>query len=162
MDRLQKKGLVGLVYWENGFRNLTSSKCPVQKMEDFVGLRLRVMQNEVFQQSFGLLGARATQLPFSELFSALESKAVDAQENPYNTILSSRFYEVQKYLSITRHAYSPWIMLVSQKWWEQLSVEERKLLQDAALASRGFRACRYAGGGGQGGHCAEAEGDAGQ
>jgi tripartite ATP-independent transporter DctP family solute receptor len=119
--KLQEKGLVGLVYWENGFRNLTNSKRPVNKMEDFDGIKLRVMQNNVFLTSFNTLGANAVPMSFSELFGALETKTVDGQENPFNTILSSKFYEVQKYLTVTNHVYSPWIVLVSKKWWDQLS-----------------------------------------
>lgn len=138
MDKLQEKGLVGLTYWENGFRNLTNSKRPISKLEDLDGVKLRVMQNEVYLDSFKLMGANAIPLPFSELFSALETKTVDGQENPYNTILSSKFYEVQKYLSVTNHVYSPWIMTVSKKWWDQLSKDEQKVLRDAALASRDF------------------------
>lgn len=138
MDKLQEKGLVGLAYWENGFRNLTNSKRPVTKLEDLDGIKLRVMQNEVYLESFKLMGANAIPLPFSELFSALETKTVDGQENPYNTILSSKFYEVQKYLSVTNHVYSPWIMTVSKKWWDQLSKDEQKVLADAAKASRDF------------------------
>lgn len=138
MDRLQPAGLVGLVYWENGFRNLTNSKRPVQKMEDFDGIKLRVMQNNVYLESFKTLGANAVPMPFSELFGALETKTVDGQENPYNTILSSKFFEVQKYLSVTNHVYSPWIVLVSKKWWDGLSKDEQKVLMDAAKASREF------------------------
>jgi TRAP-type transport system periplasmic protein len=77
-------------------------------------------------------------LPFSELFTALETKAVDGQENPYNTILSSKFYEVQKYLTVTNHVYSPWIVTVSKKWWDGLSKDEQKILADAAVKSRDF------------------------
>ncbi|MFM2118683.1 MAG: hypothetical protein RL722_151 [Pseudomonadota bacterium] len=138
MAKLEEKGLVGLVYWENGFRNLTNTKRPVQKLEDLDGIKLRVMQNNVYLDSFKLLGANAIPLPFSELFSALETKTVDGQENPYNTILSSKFYEVQKYLSITNHVYSPWIITVSKKWWDGLSKDEQKVLRDAAIASRDF------------------------
>lgn len=138
MDKLPEKGLVGLVYWENGFRNLTNSKRPVQKYEDFDGIKLRVMQNNVFLESFRSLGANAVPMPFSELFTALETKTVDGQENPYNTILSSKFYEVQKYLSVTNHVYSPWIVTVSKKWWDQLSRDEQKILRDAAVVSRDF------------------------
>jgi TRAP-type transport system periplasmic protein len=138
MDRLQAGGLVGLVYWENGFRNLTNSKRPVQKLEDFDGIKLRVMQNNVYLDSFKTLGANAVPMPFSELFGALETKTVDGQENPYNTILSSKFFEVQKYLSITNHVYSPWIVTVSKKWWDTLSKDEQKVLMDAARASRDF------------------------
>jgi len=138
MDKLQEKGLVGLVYWENGFRNLTNNKQPVAKLEDLNGIKLRVMQNNVFIDSFKTLGANAVPLPFSELFTALETKTVDGQENPYNTILSSKFYEVQKYLTVTNHVYSPWIVTVSKKWWDGLSKDEQKVLMDAAKASREF------------------------
>jgi TRAP-type transport system periplasmic protein len=138
MDKVQEKGLVGLAYWENGFRNLTNSKRPVAKAEDLDGIKLRVMQNNVYLESFKILGANAIPLPFSELFSALETNTVDGQENPFNTILSSKFYEVQKYLSVTNHVYSPWIVLVSKKWWDQLSKDEQKVLLDAAKASRDF------------------------
>jgi len=136
--KLPEKGLVGLVYWENGFRNLTNSKRPVTKLEDLDGIKLRVMQNNVFLDSFKTLGANAVPMPFSELFSALETKTVDGQENPFNTILSSKFFEVQKYLSVTNHVYSPWIVLVSKKWWDGLSKDEQKVLMDAAQVSRDF------------------------
>jgi len=138
MAKLQEKGLVGLVYWENGFRNLTNNKRPVTKLEDMDGIKLRVMQNEVFLSSFKTLGANAIPLPFSELFSALETNTVDGQENPFNTIVSSKFYEVQKYLSVTNHVYSPWIVLASKKWWDGLSKDEQKVLLDAAIQSRDF------------------------
>jgi tripartite ATP-independent transporter DctP family solute receptor len=136
--KLEEKGLVGLVYWENGFRNLTNNKHAVAKLEDLDGIKLRVMQNNVFLDSFKTLGANAVPLPFSELFSALETKAVDGQENPFNTILSSKFYEVQKYLTVTNHVYSPWIVLVSKKYWDGLSATEKKVLMDAAKKSRDF------------------------
>ena len=136
--KLQDKGLVGLVYWENGFRNLTNSKRPISKMEDLSGIKLRVMQNNVFLDSFKTLGTNAVPLAFSELFGALETGTVDGQENPFNTILSSKFYEVQKYLTVTNHVYSPWILLVSKKWWDGLSAAEQKVLMDAAKASRDF------------------------
>jgi tripartite ATP-independent transporter DctP family solute receptor len=138
LDRLQDKGLVGLVYWENGFRNLTNNRRAVNRLEDMEGIKLRVMQNPVYLDSFKSLGANAIPLPFSELFSALETKAVDGQENPFNTILSSKFFEVQKYLTVTNHVYSPWVVLVSKKWWDGLSKDEQKILLDAAKASRDF------------------------
>jgi tripartite ATP-independent transporter DctP family solute receptor len=136
--KLQDKGLVGLVYWENGFRNLTNSKRPITKMEDMNGIKLRVMQNNVFLSSFQTLGANAIPMAFSELFTALETKTVDGQENPFNTILSSKFYEVQKYMTVTNHVYSPWIVTASKKWWDQLSKDEQKVLMDAARVSRDF------------------------
>jgi TRAP-type transport system periplasmic protein len=136
--KLDEKGLIGLVYWENGFRNLTNNKRAVNKLEDLDGIKLRVMQNNVFLESFKTLGANAVPLPFSELFSALETKTVDGQENPFNTILSSKFFEVQKYLTVTNHVYSPWIVLVSKKYWDGLSKDEQKVLMDAAVKSRDF------------------------
>lgn len=138
MDKLQEKGLVGLVYWENGFRNMTNSKRPITKMEDFSGVKLRVMQNPVYLEAFQSLGANAVPLPFPELFIALETKTVDGQENPYNTILSSKFFEIQKFLSVTNHVYSPWIILASKKWWDALSKDEQGWIMAAARKSREF------------------------
>ncbi|MDV5861432.1 TRAP transporter substrate-binding protein [Pseudomonas mendocina] len=138
MDKLEEKGLVGLVYWENGFRNLTNNARPITRLEDFSGVKLRVMPNPVFLETFKLMGANAVPLPFSELFTALETKAVDGQENPFNTILSSKFYEVQKYLTVTNHVYSPWIVIVSKRWWDGLSQAEQSILLEAAKKARDF------------------------
>ncbi|PKM32457.1 MAG: ABC transporter substrate-binding protein [Gammaproteobacteria bacterium HGW-Gammaproteobacteria-12] len=138
MDKLEEKGLVGLVYWENGFRNLTNNTRPITRLEDFSGVKLRVMPNPVFLDTFKLMGANAVPLPFSELFTALETKAVDGQENPFNTILSSKFYEVQKYLTVTNHVYSPWIVTVSKRWWDGLSQTEQSILLEAAKKARDF------------------------
>ncbi|MFK4072298.1 TRAP transporter substrate-binding protein [Ectopseudomonas khazarica] len=138
MDKLEEKGLVGLVYWENGFRNLTNNTRAINRLEDFSGVKLRVMPNPVFLETFKLMGANAVPLPFSELFTALETKAVDGQENPFNTILSSKFYEVQKYLTVTNHVYSPWIVTVSKRWWDGLSQTEQQILLEAAQKARDF------------------------
>ena len=135
---LPDKGLIGLVYWENGFRNLTNSRRQLSSAEDIEGLKVRVMQNEVALGTFQAVGANAVPMAFSELFTALETKAVDGQENPFTTILSSKFYEVQNYLTVTNHMYSPWIVLVSKKWWDGLSTDERNVLMNAAKKSRDF------------------------
>jgi tripartite ATP-independent transporter DctP family solute receptor len=132
-------GLVGLVYWENGFRNLTNSRGPIGTAEDMAGLKLRVMQNPVYLEVFTALGTNAVPMPFSELFTALETGAVDGQENPFTTILSSKFYEVQEHLTVTNHVYSPWLVMVSKSWWDGLSADEQKVLMEAALASRDFQ-----------------------
>ncbi|WP_448207144.1 TRAP transporter substrate-binding protein [Azospirillum sp. sgz302134] len=138
LAKLEDKGLVGLVYWENGFRNLTNSKRPVTKAEDLGGIKLRVMQNPVYIDMFNRFGANAVPLAFSELFTALETGTVDGQENPVTTIQSSKFYEVQKYLTISKHVYSPWIVLASKRWFDGLSNDERKILREAAAAARDF------------------------
>ncbi len=138
LKSLNDKGLVGLVYWENGFRNLTNSKRPITKVEDMGGIKLRVMQNPVYIDMFNRFGANAVPLAFSELFTAMETGTVDGQENPVTTIQSSKFYEVQKYLTISRHVYSPWIVLASKRWYDGLSADEKKILNEAAVASRDF------------------------
>ena len=134
--RLAEFDLVNLAYWENGFRNLTNSKRPVAKLEDMSGLKIRVMQNPVFLDSFREWGANPVPLSFGEVYTALEMKAVDGQENPYITIETNKFAEVQKYLSITKHAYTPHLILYSKKLWDQLSKDEKDALQEAAIAAR--------------------------
>jgi len=135
-DKLPAVGLVNLAYWENGFRNLTNSKKPVTKVEDFPGLKVRVMQNNVFLDTFKTMGANAVPMSFGEVFTALETKAIDGQENPFVTIDTSKFYEVQKYLSVTNHAYTPFMVLYSKPLWDKLSPQEQKTLQECAIAGR--------------------------
>jgi tripartite ATP-independent transporter DctP family solute receptor len=135
-DKMPTVGLVNLAYWENGFRNLTNSKRPVTKLEDMPGLKVRVMQNNVFLDTFKTMGANAVPMSFGELFTALETKAIDGQENPFVTIDTSKFYEVQKYLSVTRHAYTPFMVLYSKPLWDKLSPAEQKVLQECAIAGR--------------------------
>jgi tripartite ATP-independent transporter DctP family solute receptor len=136
LDSLDAQGLVGLVYWENGFRNLTNSVRPIRTAEDLAGIKLRVMQNPVFLDTFAATGANPIPLAFSELFTALEMRTVDGQENPVTTILSSRFFEVQKHLTISNHVYSPWIILASKSWWDTLSTEQKDIVKQASIASR--------------------------
>eukprot|EP01035_Chromulina_nebulosa_P002932 gene2932-4000_t len=138
LDKLSAKNLVGLGYWELGFRNLTNSKRPITKLEDLEGLKLRVIPNPINVDWVKALGANPTPLPFPEVYAALEQKAIDGQENPITVINANKFYEVQKYLTVTNHVYSPWIVLVSKKYWDGLSKAEQKVLLDAAKKSRDF------------------------
>ena len=138
LDKLPEKGLIGLSYWDHGFRVLTNSRRPVAKMEDIQGLKVRVQQIPVFIDAFTALGANPVPMPFTELYTALETKAVDGQENPFVSIEVTKFYEVQKYASNTRHAYSPLLVLVSKRFWDELSADERKILQDAATETKPF------------------------
>ncbi len=132
LAKLPEKGLVGLGYWENGFRHVTNSRRPITKADDLAGLKLRVIQNPLFLDTFSALGANATPMPFTELYSAMEQAAVDGQENPPATILASKFYEVQKHLVLSRHMYSAWALLMSKKTWDSLSAQEQKIVQEAA------------------------------
>lgn len=132
LDQLPDKGLVGLAFWENGFRHVTNSKRPIVKADDLAGLKLRVIQNPLFIETFNTLGANATPMPFTELYSALDQKAVDGQENPTATILATKFYEVQKHLVLSKHIYSVWVLLMSKKTWDGLTADEKKAVQEAA------------------------------
>jgi tripartite ATP-independent transporter DctP family solute receptor len=132
LAKLPDKNLVGLAIWENGFRHVTNSKRPINTAADLSGLKLRVIQNALFIDTFSALGANALPMPFPEVYTALEQKTVDGQENPTATVLASKFYEVQKHLALTKHIYSVWALLVSKKAWDSMSPEERTIIQDAA------------------------------
>jgi TRAP-type transport system periplasmic protein len=135
-QKLDEVGLVNLAYWENGFRNMSNSQRPITKWEDFEGMKVRVMQNNIFLDTFSNFGANATPMSFGEVFSALETKAIDAQENPYVTIDTSKFYEVQEYISETKHAYTPFLFLFSKAIFESYSPEEQQALRDCAVVGR--------------------------
>ncbi|WJH37929.1 TRAP transporter substrate-binding protein (plasmid) [Aliirhizobium terrae] len=138
-DKLPSVGLVGLAYWELGFRNVTNNRRPIAKLEDIKGLKIRTLQSPIPIALFSSLGANAVPMPYPELYPALETGAVDGQENPYANILNAKFFEVQKYLTVTRHQYNPQIVLISKMIWDQLNGEEQQVLQDAAVEARDFQ-----------------------
>lgn len=138
LDKLPEKNLIGLCYWESGFRNITNSKRPIQKIEDMQGLKIRTIQNPVFLDTINALGANAVPMPFTELYTALETGAVDGQEGPYTTILTSKINEVQKHLSATRHIYGAVVVLVGKKFWDQLTGDEKQILQDSCKEARDY------------------------
>jgi tripartite ATP-independent transporter DctP family solute receptor len=137
--KLQDKGIVGLAYYELGFRQLTNSKRPINKVEDIAGLKLRVIPNPINIDWVSALGANPTPLPFPELYAALEQGAVDGQENPLATIQGAKLNEVQKYLTLTNHQYNPQSVVISKKFWDTLSADEKKVVQDAALESAKYQ-----------------------
>jgi tripartite ATP-independent transporter DctP family solute receptor len=137
--KLEARGVVGLAYYELGFRQLTNSRRPVRKVEDIAGLKLRVIPNPINVDWVTALGANPTPLPFPELYAALEQKAVDGQENPVATIKGARLYEVQKYLTLTNHQYNPQSVVVSKRFWDTLPEADRKILRDAATESAGYQ-----------------------
>ena len=138
LDDLQRQGLIGLAYWENGFRNMTNSRRPLSSAGDFEGVRMRVMQNPMLVDSFNQLGFTAVPLPFTKVYDAMKSQEVDGQENPLSTILASRFYEVQKYLTVSRHVYSAHVMLMSEKVWRTLAPQQQEAVRRAAREAREF------------------------
>lgn len=139
LAKLPEKGLVSLGYWDLGFRNVTNSKRPITRAEDLDGLKLRVIPNPVFLDTFKAFKANPVPMPFAELYGALEAKAVDGQENPFAVILSNKFFEVNKYVSATQHVYAANILLVSKKFWDKLSPTEQKILHDAANEARSYQ-----------------------
>jgi tripartite ATP-independent transporter DctP family solute receptor len=134
-QKLEPAGIVTLSYWENGFRNMTNSRRPINRMEDLQGLKFRALPTPVMLATFKALGGFAIPMPFPELYSALETKTVDGQENPTNLIESVKFYEVQKYLSITRHLYNPVAVMFSKRIFDTLSAADQSTLRDCAKTS---------------------------
>jgi TRAP-type transport system periplasmic protein len=139
IDALPEKDLIGLGYWGLGFRNATNNVRPIAKVEDFAGLKLRVIPNPVYLETFKAFRANPVPMNFGELYTALENKTVDGQENPFSVILSNKFYEVQKYLSATNHTYTQNILLVSKKFWDRLSREEQTMIREALAGTRDYQ-----------------------
>ena len=137
--KLEEKGLVGLAYYELGFRHITNGKRAINKVSDIEGLKLRVIPNPINVDWVKALGANPTPLPFPELYAALEQGAVDGQENPIPTINSAKLYEVQKHMVLTGHQYNPQSVIISKKFWETLSAAEKKVVADAATESAKFQ-----------------------
>ncbi len=137
--KLEEKGLVGLAYYELGFRNLTNGKRAINKVSDIEGLKLRVIPNPINVDWVKALGANPTPLPWPEVYAALEQGAVDGQENPVATINGAKLYEVQKHLALTGHQYNPQSVVISKKFWDTLNAAEKKILSDAAAESAKFQ-----------------------
>jgi TRAP-type transport system periplasmic protein len=132
---LEAKGIVGLSYWELGYRQMTNGKRPLNKVEDIAGLKLRVIPNPINVAWVKALGANPTPLPFPEVYSALEQGAIDGQENPISVIAANKFWEVQKNIALTNHQYNPQSVIFSKKVWDTLSPAEKKLIDDASDAA---------------------------
>jgi tripartite ATP-independent transporter DctP family solute receptor len=136
--RFPAVGIRSLGWYENGFRNITNSKRAIQSPADMGGLKIRVMEDDVFILTMKSLGASPLPMAFGELYTALEQKTVDAQENPLAVINSSRFFEVQKFLAMTGHFYSPAMMLISEITWKSLTPDQQKVVAEAAAKARDF------------------------
>jgi len=132
LKKMQAKGLVGLAWTENGFRHMTNNKRPIVHASDAAGLKVRTMENKVHMDGYRTFGLLPTPMAFPELFGALQQGTVDGQENPIPVILSSKFAQVQKHLSLTGHVYSPAVLIISPKVWDKLSEADRKVFVAAA------------------------------
>jgi len=132
LTSLEKAGIKGLAFWENGFRNLTNNRRAVFKPEDCRGLIIRTMENEIHLESFRLLGANPTPMAWGEALTALKQGAIDGQENPINIIYTHGIYDFQKNLALTAHFYSPALLLMNLEKYEELSPTDRKAFWEAA------------------------------
>jgi tripartite ATP-independent transporter DctP family solute receptor len=138
LAKLESKDLVGLGLWEIGFRQITNSKRPITKWEDLGGIKMRVVASPVFIDYFGSLGANAVPMAIAEVYQALESRAIDGEDNPIGNISSMKFNEVQKYLSIASHVYSTYTLTVGRKTWDSLNADERKLVAESADEAKAY------------------------
>lgn len=139
LAKLPSKGLVGLCYWEIGFRHLTNNSRPISRVEEIDGLKIRVIQNAAYREMFKALGANAVPMAFTEVYNALETRTIDAQESPLTIIQSARFNEVQKYLTLTAHTYTPIVFLVSKIFWDKLSPAEQTVMRESCEESRDYQ-----------------------
>ncbi|MFH1216967.1 MAG: TRAP transporter substrate-binding protein [Pseudomonadota bacterium] len=125
-----KKGMVGLAYWDNGFKQFSANK-PLIKPEDAAGLKFRIMSSKVLEAQFKALKANPQVLPFSEVYSALQQKVVDACENPMSNFYTQKFFEVQSDLTISNHGYLGYMVVTSKLFWKKLNDEQRALITAA-------------------------------
>jgi tripartite ATP-independent transporter DctP family solute receptor len=132
MSLLEVKGMRGLAWMENGFRNLTNAKVSVNGVEDVKGLKIRTMENKVHMAMWRVLGVDPTPMAWSEVFTALQQGTIDGQENPIPVIYTSKLFEVQKHLALTRHVFSPAMIVVSKTVFDSLPEEYKTIFQEAA------------------------------
>jgi len=135
---VKRAGYRILAYWENGFRNITNNLRPIYKPADLAGIKLRTPKGAWRVKMFKLYGANPTPMAFSDVFTALKTGVIDGQENPYAQIWSAKFQEVQKYLSVTGHVYTPAYVLVSDKHFSKLPADVQQILIDTARDTQSY------------------------
>ncbi|WP_249869670.1 TRAP transporter substrate-binding protein [Oceanobacillus saliphilus] len=138
LDSLEENGLKGLVYWENGFRHFTNNVRPVSSTDDLGGIKMRTLENPLQVEAWNAAGVNATPIAFNELYSALQQGTVDAQETPLALMYNMKYYEVQDYLTLTEHMYSPWPVIISPTFYDSLPEDLQQVVFDAALESREY------------------------
>ena len=134
----EKKGLKVLAVWENGVRHLTNNRRPIRTPADLAGVKLRVPEGKWRVKMFQAYGANPSPMKFSELFTALQTGVMDGQENPFTQIYSAKLQEVQKYLSLSGHVYTPAYLTVGTTKWNALPADVRKILEDTAKETQAY------------------------
>jgi tripartite ATP-independent transporter DctP family solute receptor len=133
----EKKGLKILAVWENGYRHITNSRRPINTPEDLKGIKLRVPEGKWRVKMFQAYGANPSPMKFSEVFTALQTGVMDGQENPFTQIYSAKLQEVQKFLSLSGHVYTP-AYVITGRSWNNLPADVRKILEDTAKETQAF------------------------
>ncbi|RCW58630.1 MULTISPECIES: TRAP transporter substrate-binding protein [Halanaerobium] len=136
LKQLEDVGIVGLAFWENGYRQLTNSVRPVETPEDVKGLKIRTMENPMHLAAWKEMGANPTPMAFGELFSAMQQGVVDGQENPWGTIYLQNFFEVQDYTTNTGHVYSPFVLMISKQFYDKLPSDLQDVVYEAAQKAK--------------------------
>jgi tripartite ATP-independent transporter DctP family solute receptor len=139
LEDLTDQAVIGLNYWENGFRHLTNNKRDISKVEDIKGLKIRTMENDLHIDMWRELGANPTPMAFTELFTGMQQGVVDGQENPVGNVTTSNFYEVQQYLTKTKHVYNASVFMISKAFWDTLTDEEKEIVTKAAEEARNYQ-----------------------
>ena len=134
----EKKGLKVLAVWENGYRHITNNRRPIKVPGNLEGIKLRVPEGKWRVKMFQAYGANPSPMKFSEVFTALQTGVMDGQENPFSQIVSAKFQEVQKFLSLSGHVYTPAYITTGSKKWATLPADVRKVLEDTAKETQKF------------------------
>lgn len=136
---LEDQNVIGLGYWENGFRHLTNNKREVKTIDDLKGLKIRALENDLHLDFWRAIGANPSPLAYTELFAGMQQGVVDGQENPLGNVTTAKFYEVQKYLTKTNHIYNASVFMVSRDFWDSLSEEEQGIIVKASEESKNYQ-----------------------
>jgi tripartite ATP-independent transporter DctP family solute receptor len=139
LDNLAKSSFIGLAYWENGYRHLSNSKREVTTLADIKGLKIRTLESAIHVEIWKALGANATPMSFSQLYTSLEQHVVDGQENPLGNIQANKFDEVQKYITLTGHVYNASPFMISKVFWDTLNDKEKEIMKKAAIEARDYQ-----------------------
>lgn len=138
-NKLLDKGLVGLGYWEMGYLNYHTGNRPITKLEDIAGLKIRVTETPLQIDFQKALGANPVPIPYVELYTALEQRTVDGGNQTFINVQAAKFFEVQKYMTVTNHMYNPQMLLMSKKVYDRLNDDEKKVLNEVAAEARDYQ-----------------------
>ncbi|ASS67082.1 MULTISPECIES: DctP family TRAP transporter solute-binding subunit [unclassified Paenibacillus] len=136
--RLESRGMIGLAFWGNGFKQMTSSGKPLVHPEDFSGMKFRILPGPIVDAQFRALGASTSDIPFNSVYKAYESGGVDGGENTITNIYSKKFYQVQKYMTVSNHAYLGYAVLMNRSFWESLPADVQAIIQEAMRETTGW------------------------